>query len=49
MGFKSDSASAHNNKGNSLDKLGKYQEAIESFDKAISLDPNLPLFYCNIG
>lgn len=29
-----------NNKGCILTKLGKYQEAIESYDKALEINPN---------
>ena len=29
-----------NNKGNALDNLGKYEEAIQCFDKVLELDPN---------
>ncbi|NQV39129.1 MAG: tetratricopeptide repeat protein, partial [Nitrosopumilus sp.] len=33
-------ADVWNNKGDSLDSLGKYEEAITSYDKAIEIDPN---------
>jgi Flp pilus assembly protein TadD len=29
-----------NNKGNALDNLGKHQEAIQYYDKALDLEPN---------
>jgi tetratricopeptide (TPR) repeat protein len=34
-------SSALSNKGIALDDLGKYDEAIESYDKALELDPFL--------
>jgi tetratricopeptide (TPR) repeat protein len=36
-------------KGSSLDKIGRYSEAIASFDKAITIDPNYALAWQNKG
>lgn len=38
---------AFNNKGISLFNLGKYDEALECFNKAIQLDPNNENAYTN--
>jgi tetratricopeptide (TPR) repeat protein len=38
-----------NNKGVALDNLGKYQEAIECYDKAIQINHKFPLFLVNRG
>jgi len=38
-----------NNKGVELDKLGKHEEAITAFDKAITIDPNYALAWYNKG
>ncbi|XP_055638500.1 small glutamine-rich tetratricopeptide repeat-containing protein beta-like [Toxorhynchites rutilus septentrionalis] len=35
------------NEGNRLMKEGKYQEALNTYSKAISLDATNPVFYCN--
>lgn len=42
-------ADAWNNKGVSLGKLGKYKEAIESYDMAIKIDPNFAHAWNNKG
>jgi len=42
-------AKAWNEKGNFLDYLGKYKEAIQCYDKAIKLDPALSEAYFNRG
>jgi tetratricopeptide (TPR) repeat protein len=36
-------------KGTNFAKLGEYKKAIECFDKAIELNPNLAEAYCNRG
>ncbi len=42
-------ADAGYNKGIALYKLGKYQEAITSYDKAIEIDPNYAKAWHNKG
>jgi predicted O-linked N-acetylglucosamine transferase (SPINDLY family) len=43
------SAPAHNNYGNALRELGRYEAAIRSFDTAIQLHPGYAEAYCNRG
>src|SRR5262249_51290315 len=38
-----------NNKGHSFDNLGRLQEALACFDKAIEIDPALPQAWSNKG
>ena len=38
--FKPDDANAYCDKGKSLDELGRYDEAIKCYDKAIELEPD---------
>ena len=40
---------AYNNKGNVLDKQGKFNEAIKCYDKAIGINPNYVDAYNNKG
>lgn len=40
---------AWNNKGNSLADLGKYDEAIKSFDEAIRINPGYATAWYNKG
>ncbi len=40
---------AWNNKGLALDKLGRYQEAVDSYEKALSIDPNDATVWHNKG
>ncbi len=40
-------ADAYNNRGVVLDKLGRYEEALESYDQAIKLNPNHAKAYHN--
>jgi len=47
--FNPDSIHALNNLGTTLYDLGKIDEALAAYDKAISLDPNLPNIYSNKG
>lgn len=42
-------ANSWNHKGKSLFKLGKYEEAIEAFDKAIEVNPRLAVAWMNKG
>ncbi|WP_455392776.1 tetratricopeptide repeat protein [[Eubacterium] cellulosolvens] len=44
-----DSDSAWNNKGVILTKMGKYNEAIESFDKALRINPGVSNIWLNRG
>lgn len=37
----------HNNKGNSLYNLGRYEEAIDEYNIAIELDPDNPVYHNN--
>jgi tetratricopeptide (TPR) repeat protein len=43
------SCSAYLNKGNSLDNLCRYEDAIECYEKAIDRDPNLVTGFLNKG
>jgi tetratricopeptide (TPR) repeat protein len=38
-----------NNKGLALDNLGKYEQAIECYDKALEIEPNYILAWYNKG
>ncbi|KAG6814034.1 hypothetical protein H0H92_003884 [Tricholoma furcatifolium] len=40
-------ADAHKQTGNSLMSAKQYDEAIESYDKAVALDPSNPVYYSN--
>lgn len=40
---------ALNNKGNALRQIGKYNDAIKCFEKAISLDDRDPQLWINLG
>ena len=40
---------AYGNRGNANDKLGDYAQAIEDYDQALRLDPNVALTYYNRG
>jgi len=48
-GFDSDDVWGWRNKGGALYFLGKYDEAIECYDKAIEIDPNNPVVWNNKG
>ena len=41
----SNNVDAWNNKGVALDNLGRYQEAIEYYDKALEIDPDNMLMH----
>jgi tetratricopeptide (TPR) repeat protein len=38
-----------NNKGVSLNKLNHYQEALDCYDKALEINPNFSILWCNKG
>ena len=40
---------AWNNKGLALDKLGRYQEAVDSYEKALKIDPGYVKAWNNKG
>ncbi|KAG6837865.1 hypothetical protein H0H93_013018 [Arthromyces matolae] len=40
-------ADAHKQRGNSLMSVEKYDEAIQAYDQAVSLDPSNPIYYSN--
>jgi len=42
-------AQAHNSRGRALDKLGRRDEAIEAYRKALSVNPSLLRAYLNLG
>jgi len=44
-----DYADAYNNRGNAYSRLGKYQQAIEDYNKAIRLKPDYADAYHNRG
>jgi tetratricopeptide (TPR) repeat protein len=44
-----DIAAAHNNRGNGLRNLGRFEEALASYDRAIALKPNYAEAYNNRG
>ena len=48
-GFDSNDAWGWRNKGGALYSLGKYDEAIECYDKAIQIDPDSPVVWNNKG
>lgn len=43
-----DYADAYNNLGNTLNKLGRLEEAVESYEKAIELKPNLGIAHTSL-
>jgi Tfp pilus assembly protein PilF len=40
---------AHNNLGNTYDKMGRFNEAISEYKKALAINPNLAEAYVNLG
>ena len=48
-GFNSNDAWGWRNKGGALYSLGKYDEAIECYDKSIEIDPDNPVVWNNKG
>src|SRR6266567_4730923 len=49
IGLDPNEAFAYGNKGDALNNLGRYQEALAAYEQAIGLDPNLALAYSNKG
>jgi tetratricopeptide (TPR) repeat protein len=45
--FNPDFHQAWNNRGIAMNKLGRYEEAIASYDRAIEFQPNDYLYWCN--
>ena len=42
-------AAVHNNRGSLLHSLGRYDEALKAFDRALALQPSLPTTWHNRG
>ena len=49
LALQPDSAQAHNNRGNALERLGRFDAALSDYRKAVALAPDSPHAYTNLG
>lgn len=49
MSLKPQAAITLNNKADALNKLGKYEEAMENIDEALKKDPKIPALFLTKG